>query len=113
MACTAHIAVGKFGLVWSCKSKVDIGFRFTLKNIVRQLRIPSSVKSELALLARPLPFRNTTIDKIIYQRVGCAMYGHACACECKKHSETCVRCACVQHFFMRAMCDHTFAPKWP
>ena len=27
----------------------------------------------------------------------------------KKHSETCVRCACVWHFFGRVMCDCSFA----
>ena len=48
------------------------------------------------------------------QRVGCeSARTHTCACACKKHSETCVPCACLQHFFMHAICDRTFAPKWP
>ena len=33
----------------------------------------------------------------------------ACACACKKHSEMCVRCACVRLVLGRAMCDRTFA----
>ena len=32
---------------------------------------------------------------------------HTCACAYEKHSETC------QHIFMHAICDRTFAPKWP
>ena len=35
-----------------------------------------------------------------------AMCGGTCACE--KHSETCVLCVCVQHFFMCGICDRTF-----
>ena len=38
-----------------------------------------------------------------------AMWGRMCACACEKHSETCVRCACVRLVLGRAMCDCTFA----
>ena len=38
-----------------------------------------------------------------------AMCGRTCACACEIHSGKCARCACVRPFFVRAMCDHTFA----
>ena len=37
-----------------------------------------------------------------------AMCGRTCACACEKHSETCVRCACVRLVLGRVMCDCTF-----